>query len=330
MLKFSSGPNLTFYEFKTKNNRGFTIVELIVVIVVIGILAAITTVSYTNITKKATEAGLVSNLDGAKKQLELYKVEHGTYPTTVDENKCPTAPANDPKYCLKPSVGTSLSFSAGANGMTYGLRATNGPLIYAVSDTKSPTPTVNIGDGTNWITIGSQTWAKANLNVGTMITGVATQTNNATIEKYCYGNATSSCITYGGLYQWDEAMQYSTTEGAQGICPASSHIPSDNDWKILEVQLGMTQAQADAEGVWRGTNQGSQLKFGGSSELNVPLAGSRGITGGSFVGPLMGYQWSSSVSSTYSWGRILFSDNTAIYRNLNSKNFGFSVRCLGN
>jgi uncharacterized protein (TIGR02145 family) len=59
-----------------------------------------------------------------------------------------------------------------------------------------------------------------NLNIGTRIDGANNQANNGTIEKYCYSDNTSNCDTYGGLYQWDEAMQYVTTEGTQGICPS--------------------------------------------------------------------------------------------------------------
>jgi len=47
--------------------RGFTIVELLVVIVVIGILAAITVVAYTGVTQKATVSTLTSDLDNASK-----------------------------------------------------------------------------------------------------------------------------------------------------------------------------------------------------------------------------------------------------------------------
>jgi uncharacterized protein (TIGR02145 family) len=97
-------------------------------------------------------------------------------------------------------------------------------------------------DSANWVVVGTQVWAKYNLNVGTMVPGTlggtnaTNQTNNSILEKYCYENNPAYCTTYGGLYQWDEAMQYVTTEGAQGICPAGSHIPSDNDWKILEMR----------------------------------------------------------------------------------------------
>ena len=65
------------------------------------------------------------------------------------------------------------------------------------------------------VQIGTQCWFQKNLNIGTMINGNANQTNNGIIEKYCYNNLAASCITYGGLYQWNEAMQYVTTSRAK-------------------------------------------------------------------------------------------------------------------
>ena len=61
----------------TSINHGFTIVELLVVIVVIGILAAITIVSYTGISQRATAASLQSDLDNASRMFKLYYVDHG-------------------------------------------------------------------------------------------------------------------------------------------------------------------------------------------------------------------------------------------------------------
>jgi uncharacterized protein (TIGR02145 family) len=60
------------------------------------------------------------------------------------------------------------------------------------------------------------------------------QSNNSIIEKYCYDNNLDSCTKYGGLYQWNEIMQYTTQQGVQGICPTGWHLPTDEEWKVLE------------------------------------------------------------------------------------------------
>jgi len=116
------------------------------------------------------------------------------------------------------------------------------------------------------VQIGNQCWIAENLNIGTMINGGLNQTNNTTIEKYCYNNDELNCDTYGGLYQWNEMMHYVTTESTQGICPIGWHLPSEDEFKTLEMQLGMTQAQADANG-WRGTHEAIASKLAGNSAL---------------------------------------------------------------
>lgn len=329
--------NLLFNSNSLNSLDGFTIVELLVVIVVIGILASISIVSYTGITQKATEVSIQSDLSNSKKQFEIYRVFHGSYPTTLDANNCPTAPVADTGYCLKSSQNNSFSGYV-SEGHSFGLEVTNtNGSIYSITQDSSPKPGSNLAitDPTNWMIIGSQIWARFNLNVGTRIAGSTAQTNNGgtnIVEKYCYNDLESNCTNNanGGLYQWDEAMNYSTTEGAQGICPADSHIPTDNEWKVLEMHLGMAPADADLASVWRGTNQGIQLKPGGSSGLNIPLAGYR-RTDGTF-GNLSADAdlWTSTQSVTNAWTRDLNSANDTVLRNTDNKVTGFSIRCIAN
>jgi uncharacterized protein (TIGR02145 family) len=100
-------------------------------------------------------------------------------------------------------------------------------------------PTVFYGNQTyHTIQIGTQCWLKENLNIGTRIDGNIYQTNNSIIEKHCYNDVEDSCTVYGGLYQWDEAMQYVTTSGARGICPEGWHIPAVTEWDVLRDYLG--------------------------------------------------------------------------------------------
>ncbi|MDG1840833.1 MAG: FISUMP domain-containing protein [Crocinitomicaceae bacterium] len=132
---------------------------------------------------------------------------------------------------------------------------------------------IDTRDGNTYQTIlvGSQCWMAENLNLGNMIAHNTHQTNNGQYEKYCIGDSLSNCDTYGGLYQWNETMQYSSSS-SQGICPSGWHVPSYSEWKNLEMELGMTQAQADLDG-FRGTDQATQLVLGGTSGFNVLYAG---------------------------------------------------------
>ena len=288
-----------------KKSNGFTIVEIIVVIVIIGILAAVTIISYTGITQRVTIASMKSDLTDAAQQIKLFQLYNiaGNFPTA---NNCTNTASTE--ICLKTNgsnyyAAGSYVYNNSSSPKTYQLDITNGNLKYRITDDSTPVAVVApapvslaVSDPTNWLTIGTQIWGKYNLNVGTMVTGVTAQTNNATLEKYCYANNSTNCTTYGGLYQWDEAMQYVNTAGAQGICPTGSHIPTDNEWKTLEMQLGMTQIQADGT-IWRGTDQGTQLKSGGTSGLNILLGGNRGTDGTFSHLPTQTFLWSDRKSN---------------------------------
>lgn len=105
-------------------------------------------------------------------------------------------------------------------------------------------PFVTIGndpDPYETVKIGSQCWIRRNLNIGAYFENVnnqSNQTDNGQIEKYCYENDLSNCEKYGGLYQWDEMMNYTTEEGDQGICPNGWHIPTIAEWNTLVNFLG--------------------------------------------------------------------------------------------
>lgn len=88
------------------------------------------------------------------------------------------------------------------------------------------------------VKLGDQLWMAENLNVGVRIDGNRNQTDNNIIEKYCYNNDESNCTVYGGLYNCNEMMQYTKTEGTQGICPRGWHIPTDEEWTVLTNYLG--------------------------------------------------------------------------------------------
>lgn len=187
------------------------------------------------------------------------------------------------------------------------------------------------------VDIGTQCWLKRNLNVGIRIDGNANQSDNGTIEKYCYSNSTdTNCNIYGGLYQWDEAMNYISSEGSRGICPGGWHIPTDTEFKTLETYLGMTQSQVDATG-WRGTIEGDLLKKAGLCNTRTPcgtsgydalLAGIRYTDGHWDNLGAMESIWTSSFEATNPWIRFLQGASSMTYRDYAVRMDGFSVRCL--
>ena len=78
-----------------------------------------------------------------------------------------------------------------------------------------------------------------------------------------YSNSTANCDMYGGLYIWQEMMDGTNQAGAQGICPHGWHIPTDNDWKILEGNVDSQYGVGDP--IWnleggRGLDVGTHLR----------------------------------------------------------------------
>ena len=195
-------------------------------------------------------------------------------------------------------------------------------------------PAINYGGQIyTTVQIGTQCWFKENLNIGTMIPGNTNQTNNSIIEKYCYNNDTAKCNVYGGLYQWDEAMQYVTTEGAQGICPDGWHLPSNAEFVALSNILGnwgIAGAKMKEKGVihWSSPNTGATNSSGFTG-----LGG-----GGYFQSPYFFFElylyacfWSSTKSTTTdAHYRFLYYDALYFADDTYFKTNAFSVRCLRN
>jgi prepilin-type N-terminal cleavage/methylation domain-containing protein len=165
----------TYHLQSTKYSKAFTIVELLVVIVVIGILAAITIVSYTGISGKATVSSIQSELSNAKKQLNLYYVDHGLYPKSLNASNCPvdTNDNTDNKYCIKYSTGTTYVYTP--NNTTaptsFCITTTANSISYIVTDTTSPKQ----GDISSFGLVGY--WALDNT---TGITDLSLSGNNGT------------------------------------------------------------------------------------------------------------------------------------------------------
>jgi uncharacterized protein (TIGR02145 family) len=127
----------------------------------------------------------------------------------------------------------------------------------------------------------------------------------------------------------------------QGVCPTGCHLPSDEEWKELEMYLGMSQAEADKTG-WHGTNEGGKMKD--TVYWVSPNTGATNESGFSaFPGGYRDYKfgyfynlheeakfWSSTESGIYNaFIRGLQYDRSDIITyTSNYKNTGASVRCI--
>lgn len=185
----------------------------------------------------------------------------------------------------------------------------------------SDMPTIEYeGQIYNTVQIGNQCWLKENLNVGTRINRIQNQTNNSIIEKYCYNNDESNCDTYGGLYQWNEAMQYSTQESAKGICPNGWHIPTKAEFETLRSTVN------DDGNALKSVGQGSGTNSSGFSAL---FAGYRHNDGNFYNLGSYPYFWSSTEINIYrAYGLFLYNNGSNSNLGYYNKEDGFSVRCV--
>lgn len=188
------------------------------------------------------------------------------------------------------------------------------------------------------VVIGTQEWMKYNLNEGTMVPGNTNQTYNGTIEKYCYQNNPANCDIYGGLYQWNEAMQYATAEGSQGICPDGFHIPTNAEWGVLLEYLGGIY---EAGGKIKETGTAHWKGFRPTRPLNIDATNTSGFTalpggirwhsGSWYYINIDGNYWlSSEVNGTTAYyGGAMYSTKNATNGQF-YKPEGLSIRCIKN
>jgi len=165
--------------------------------------------------------------------------------------------------------------------------------------------------------IGTQCWMAENLDFGTFVPVTGFQTNNCVAEKYCYNDVPGNCSSRGGLYMWDELMQYQSAPGSQGLCPPAWHIPTEAEWFTLESVL-------NGQG-----NAGDSLKAGGFSGFNAILAGViYSKTTWAFPG-FASLFWTSTPTSAFramSHGLNQPDKSVSDYPALRSN--AFSVRCI--
>ena len=134
--------------------KGFTLVEILIVVVILGILAAIVIPQFTNASESAQFSSTVSQLQTIRSQIELYKNEHGNDWPTVDGTE---ATAID---WTKLTAETNLAGGTPSTGET-----TYGPYLQKVpvnpfedSSTTDGTPNTDgaAAAGLGWVWVGGQ------------------------------------------------------------------------------------------------------------------------------------------------------------------------------
>jgi uncharacterized protein (TIGR02145 family) len=240
-----------------------------------------------------------------------------------------------------------------------------GLLLFSCGPQENPDPGIVFGsftdsrDGNEYktVTIGSQVWMAENLAYlpevhnstsdsgphyyvygydGTEVTEAkAYEHTPGDNDEYSPGGAPIKVYeTYGVLYNWPAAIT---------ACPEGWHLPSDAEWKQLEMYLGMSEEEADRGGGGeRGTDEGGKLKEAGNSHWHSPNSGATNESG--FTALPGGYRftsgdvdaigiygdwWSSTGGTDSAWRRYLHCSSVGVGRVYRRKDYtSISVRCL--
>lgn len=198
------------------------------------------------------------------------------------------------------------------------------------------------------VQIGEQTWMAENLRTsfyanGDEIIHEPDESEWSNLDQdetgawVVFNNENENNAIYGKLYNWY------AVDDERGLCPVGWKIPSDEEWKILEMFLGMTEDAANRT-AWRGGDENISGKMritgieywrppndGASNESGFSgmPGGYRSETGGFFEDRSMGHWWSSSEQSgNFAWSRFLYYNNDSVFRFYHNKKEGLSVRCI--
>ena len=192
------------------------------------------------------------------------------------------------------------------------------------------------------VKIGEQVWMAENLDASLYRNGDAVELVNSNSK---WGKAQGACCYYnksngegdrfGKLYNWLAVVD------PRGLAPEGWHIPSDEEWKELEMFMGMSRIHADYSG-WRGEKEGGFLKTPGEEIWIAPNldaedkygfeglpGGYRDVSGDFYVKGYGGYWWTSTREEEYfAWYRSLYHSASKIHRKVGYSGDGFSVRCI--
>lgn len=132
--------------------NGFTIVELLIVIVIIGIIASIVIATYNGVTRRANQTATTSALNDFAKQAQIYAMDsEGTYPTTIPELESLGFKFNTSALATYPTVGANALYCTANGGQDFVL------LVYAKNGQKLYVTNTGTGEYT-----GSENWNQSN------------------------------------------------------------------------------------------------------------------------------------------------------------------------
>lgn len=226
-----------------------------------------------------------------------------------------------------------------------------GPEAQAENEAPAVTSFTDPRDGRSyiWVQIGNQAWMAENL---AYLPSVSPQTSGGDLDTapvyYVYGYEGESpeearvhpnYQAYGVLYNWHAALT---------ACPPGWRLPTNDQWKELELFLGMSPDEVNLATKYRGDGVGTQLKAAYGWDYDKNGTNESGFTalprgyrhrsgGGQFnhAGIFAAFWTATELSrqsattfSTHAWFRRLNYNQPGVYYGVEGKSCGFSIRCV--
>ena len=205
------------------------------------------------------------------------------------------------------------------------------------------TSTVTDVDGNtyNTVKIGGKWWMTENLKTkqladGSELNYVPIFANdtiwaNTSLPSYTFLNDS----IYGCLYN------QAAVQSVKQLAPEGWHVATDEDWKALELAIGMAEEETEKL-AWRGTNQAELLlplysegwptnsvPFGNDKyKMRILPAGCRLFNGIPSINGTTAFFWTSTLNGSEGYYRYIDSKKKTIFRQHTHAQYGMSIRCV--
>ena len=313
---------------RQRTQTGFTIVELLIVIVVIGILAAITIVAFNGVQQSAAVASLQSDLRNAQSQIRIEKEVEGSYP--VDDSELAASAGTNYEYdydtdsfCITASsdaAGTSFFFDSTTNVIEEGTCPGHsgiaaGPLVSIVSAGTNHTCTLYDSTPYCWGLgangrLGQNSVSDSLEPIPVLTSGVL---SGRTVTAIDAGGLHTCAIAESEAYCWGYGLygrlgQNSVSDSIEPIPVLTSGVLSGRTVTAIDAGINSTCAIADGLAFcWGFNGTGGALGNNSTADSLVPVAVSTaGVLSGRIITDItVGGNHACAIADglAFCWGR---------------------------